>query len=512
MFIYFDAVTGKPVWQDANGVHSFCECSGGTPVEPEPEPEPEPNANIFVHPTSISGLVYSGDGRWMIVNASGGGWLLASKPAWVLLSKSSDGEGESDILVSVTDNTGNIERAGDVVFRHAVDASKTATLAVMQAGTLAAPAISVSPIAQNVPDAEGTVSVLVTVTSGGGWIVNNTPDWLSLSQTSGDNGQTTVTVSYQANTGMFPRTGEIVFRHAVNNALTATMIISQSAVEGEPSGDVNFIAIGSLGKVAHSSDGENWTIATMGIAVRSIAYGNGMFVAVGNGINISGSSNNVGKAAYSYDGENWTDVTIGINYFTKNIVFGNGRFIAVDIDGKVAYSSDGENWTITTAYARNAISFGNGKFVTVGTNRVAYSSDGVNWTEITVNGSFDGVTYGNGKFVAVGRSDTTGTSGKMAYSSDGENWTTISAGCWLQHVTFGNGKFIAVGTLSRIAYSTDGINWTILTVGLDWKGVTYSNGKFVAAGYNQIAYSTDGINWNIVEVNGLWNGVASRNE
>ena len=91
------------------------------------------------------------------------------------------------------------------------------------------------------------------------------------------------------------------------------------------------------------------------------------------------------------------------------------------------------------------------------------------------------VTYGNGKFVGVGTH-------AAAYSTDGITWTSVAfpAGNWYS-VTYGNGKFVAVAYNSNSArYSTDGITWTATTMpsSAQWYSVTYGNGKFVAVAYN----------------------------
>ena len=154
------------------------------------------------------------------------------------------------------------------------------------------------------------------------------------------------------------------------------------------------------------------------------------------------------------------------------------------------------------AYAGwTAVTYGNGKFVTIAFNRdmAAYSTDGINWTNATlpVSASWNGLTYGNGKFVAVAGNSTT-----VVYSTDGINWVTAKLPVYANwgHITYGDGKFVAIDFISDIAtYSADGINWerTTLPVSANWSHINYGNGKFVAVAYNNdiAIYSTDGINW-----------------
>jgi hypothetical protein len=82
--------------------------------------------------------------------------------------------------------------------------------------------------------------------------------------------------------------------------------------------------------------------------VNAIAYGNEIFVAVGNVAN-----NDEGVIAYSTNsGQSWTKVTIttslGANSGIYALAFGNGYFVASDNEGNFAYSTDGATWTDVT--------------------------------------------------------------------------------------------------------------------------------------------------------------------
>ena len=195
--------------------------------------------------------------------------------------------------------------------------------------------------------------------------------------------------------------------------------------------------------------------------VYSIAYGNGKFVAVG--VN--------GKGAYSTDGVTWTAISMKFgSSAVYSIAYGNGKFVAGGVSGKGSYSTDGVTWTAISdmkfgsseIYSRiYSIAYGNGKFVAVGVSgKGSYSTDGVTWTAIS-DMKFDGSTlssiiysiaYGNGKFVAGG------ASGKGAYSTDGVTWTAISdmkfGSSTVYSIAYGNGKFVAVGVNGKGAYST----------------------------------------------------------
>ena len=237
--------------------------------------------------------------------------------------------------------------------------------------------------------------------------------------------------------------------------------------------------------------------------IKSIAYGAGKFVAVGDN----------GEGAYSTDGVTWTkvpDMKFGTDGIT-DIAFGNGKFVAVGASGKAAYSTDGITWVALPSTATkigfiiHSITFGDGKFVMVSNGlQSSYSLDGITWTKVNLGTSEDitAVAYGNGKFVAASNA------GRGRYSTDGITWTAIVdmkfGSIGVSDIVYGGGKFLAVGGNNKGAYSTDGITWTAMpdiqfTGGYMLSSVAYGNGKFVAVGGSgKGAYSLDGITWTAI--------------
>ena len=243
-----------------------------------------------------------------------------------------------------------------------------------------------------------------------------------------------------------------------------------------------------------------------GNALRSIAYGNGLFVAVSQ----SGTGNRIFT---SPDTVNWTGRTTPVTNNWKGIAYGNGLFVAVSNDGtspnQVITSPDGINWSSRTAPLGYwaSVTYGNGLFVAVGFDsggtypRIMTSPDGINWTSRTAPASnWHSITYGNGLYVAV---STFGTNLAMT-SPDGITWTARSASGSLHGVTYGNGLFVAVGNSGVLITSPNGITWTTRTVPNNfWWGVTYGGGLFIAIpatnGASPIK-SLDGINWSTVTI------------
>ncbi|MDO9552978.1 MBG domain-containing protein, partial [Rhodonellum sp.] len=266
-----------------------------------------------------------------------------------------------------------------------------------------------------------------------------------------------------------------------------------------------------------SAENNNWT---------SVAYGNGLFVAVSN----TGTTNRV---MTSPDAITWTiGRSVGNNSWSS-VTYGNGLFVAVASagrDDRVMTSPDGFNWTLRTPSANIAwqsVTYGNGLFVAVsnsGTgNRVMTSTDGITWTSRTsaADNNWASIAYGNGMFVAVA---TSGTGNRVMTSPDGISWTsrTSAADNTWNSVTYGNGLFVAVGstgTGNRVMTSPDGITWTSRVSGANnsWNGVTYDNGLFVAVAStgadNRVITSPDGITWTIRSsaTDNDWRSVTSGN-
>lgn len=256
---------------------------------------------------------------------------------------------------------------------------------------------------------------------------------------------------------------------------------------------------------ARAATGIDWTLrsaANNAADWKSIAYGNGLFVAVASG----GTGSRV---MTSPDGVNWTSQTAVGDEAWWGVTYGNGLFVAVSVGGtgsRVMTSPDGVTWTGRTAANTNgwnAVTYGNGLFVAVSGNgagsRVMTSTDGITWTGTTgASSTWQGITYANGLYVAVADSGT-----RVMTSPDGLTWTTRSApGSAWQSVTYAQGKYVAVGAIGAVMTSGDGITWASKTAAStnNWMSVTYGNNLFVAVGRetgsgNRVMTSPDGITW-----------------
>lgn len=211
-----------------------------------------------------------------------------------------------------------------------------------------------------------------------------------------------------------------------------------------------FVAGDASGNSYYSTDGVNWSTAKSagtGGLVLAIASGDGKLAAVGYGI------------AYSEDGgENWTSVAWSGT--TRGIAYGNGVWVVVGNSGKIGYSTNLTAWTevtgVTTSNFQKVI-FGNGKFVAVGESGIMfYSTDGQTWNEITNKGFTTSnviyaLGYGNGYFIAASGSI-------IEYSHNGIDWTraqTSFGSSTIWSVIYGGSRWIAGSANGKIGFAPE---------------------------------------------------------
>ncbi len=310
---------------------------------------------------------------------------------------------------------------------------------------------------------------------------------------------------------------------------------------------------------AFSTDGITWTTsvsqATTGLV--SLAYGNGVFVGVGNAtsLNIMTSANGGGSwttrtgvgtalrgvawsptlglfvavgtnfAISSPDGITWTSRTPASTATWNNVVWDSTNAVFVAVNGsttslQVATSANGTSWatnsTDTAVSGWRYVAAGAG--ITVGVlagssvpANILRSANATTWTVRSANFdlTYNGIVYGAGLYVAVA---STGIGNRVVTTPDGYTWTQRSSAAdnaW-KSITYSPslGLFVAVsdtGTGNRVMTSPDGITWTIRVSAADnaWQSVVWGEaaGLFVAVANtgsgNRVMTSPDGITWTI---------------
>ncbi len=185
----------------------------------------------------------------------------------------------------------------------------------------------------------------------------------------------------------------------------------------------------------------------------------------------------------------------------RSIAYGNGKYVAVGDHGYITTSTNGTSWTTPKQIISSdlhVIAFGNGIFVTAGGKNIACSSDGNNWIISNpplpfVNSTFNRVAYNNGIFVVS-------TADEYCWNStDGKTWsekidTGISNIIW--DIVPVENQFMAFAT-KQISVSENGTEWTLLpdappTVS---QQIAYGNGIIVMVSGASVFRSTDKKTW-----------------
>jgi hypothetical protein len=208
----------------------------------------------------------------------------------------------------------------------------------------------------------------------------------------------------------------------------------------------SFVAVGSDGAMESEDNGASWSqrnYASSGVSGswKSVVYGTpstganagqGVFVAVSSGTTTMYSLNK---------GYDWIagGATTGENFVS--VAYNNGIFVAVAENSGSMYSTDGITWTASAADSTSAwrgVTYGGGKFVAVarsGTYRTMHSTDGMSWEYgEAIDSGWNAVVYGGDRYVSVSNDGNTMWSlyGNDSYTElttvDNTNYNLFSAG------------------------------------------------------------------------------------
>ena len=109
------------------------------------------------------------------------------------------------------------------------------------------------------------------------------------------------------------------------------------------------VAVGNTGTIYHTTNVGNWVVSSITGSpvttnINSVAYGNSIFVAVGDKTGILTSS--PGLILTSTDGITWSQISSSsiTTYNLYNVYYGNGQFYAVGDENTILSSSDGSTW------------------------------------------------------------------------------------------------------------------------------------------------------------------------
>lgn len=229
----------------------------------------------------------------------------------------------------------------------------------------------------------------------------------------------------------------------------------------------------------------------------SIAYGNNLWVAVGNN----------GQIRTSTDAITWVTRTSNINLPLFSVAYGNGLWVAGSIFGEIRSSTDAITWVTQTSNFTGEITsveYGNGLWVIGGQNaQIRTSTDAITWVTQTSNFGTSyiwSLSYGNGIWVAGGQN------GSLRTSTDIITWVTRESNIQYEQIVdsaYGNNIWVIVGGAGNLRTSTDTITWVTqtsnfgdTTTPLNINTVAYNNGLwFIGGSLGELRTSTDTITW-----------------
>jgi hypothetical protein len=248
---------------------------------------------------------------------------------------------------------------------------------------------------------------------------------------------------------------------SINSAFTWTAVdphFDGTNIFAASYGDDIFVVGGSTGKLATSSDGENWTLRNSGFGASPIlgitwSDSASMWIAVGGS----------GKLATSVDAIDWVLRTSSFGATFINDVYSSSALsIAVGYDGKLATSTNGTTWTQRNSSFVASNMYGvtskpdDSEYVVVGdSGKIATSANGTSWTQVFPNTSFGGSTINSVAANSDGYA-AVGSAGKIGTATSSNIWTQRPSGFNLDTINdvyMAENIAIAVGNNGRIAYS-----------------------------------------------------------
>ncbi len=287
---------------------------------------------------------------------------------------------------------------------------------------------------------------------------------------------------------------------------------------------------GNIPRVALSSDGAQYDkidtpnqLTVTPFPLRS-AFGAGVFVCIQELANPP-----YDVFLVTADGVNFktVDGNIGLGSRLVDIIFAQGKFVALSEAGDILTSYDGFVWEVLPNQVPggviwSALTFGKGIFVfcSLSGDDTSVSSDLATFQNQGFPFATQKVIFYNGLFIAVGFDPNNGY--ETMHSEDGQNWTAAGYGWNMPFfgIAAGNGVIVALTDHDaqddqRIIRSTDGgLTWNGVFGGGTtlFKSVAFGAGLFVAVGLGNVYVSKDGNFWSvIVSPNNEWRNITFGN-
>jgi hypothetical protein len=276
-----------------------------------------------------------------------------------------------------------------------------------------------------------------------------------------------------------------------------TGLAGAAGATGPAASTKRFIAIGPSDYFYISSNGYDWTTTPAPTLSpvdtwNAVHYANGIYVAAGG--NRVASSKQV--IYTSPDAINWTlrhtENTNSLGYIIENIVYGNGIWVAQELQGRAFYSSDNAvTWNSMYPGGNiTDITYANGNFLIVGYNLAKKSTNGSTWTNITLpvtDVTWSGCAYHNGLYFIFRDNNA-----QYLTSPDLITWTARTHPQPFSNAKVGvsaRGILVTAVQNNNVVYGTaDGINWKTFTMQLNYPGLTGTNGNAAETNWKNGTY------------------------
>ena len=296
----------------------------------------------------------------------------------------------------------------------------------------------------------------------------------------------------------------------------AALVTASSPVTATPTFDITAAAptiswVAGEDSLLTSDDGITWADNTLpaamgGNTINDIEYGDGLWIAVGDG----------GKMMRSTDADIWTATDVSA-IFTTEVLFAihysddKDLWMVISTARKTATSSDGITWnqkgdfdasgTIQTIQLTegDGVWFANHYMSGSGSGKLRKSvDDGVSWSQVVAMEGSDtkGALYANGVSLAISASRTDNSRRSTDNWATSSTFTFPAGGGGLHNGIFGNGLFVETSEGGGVYSSADGSSWTWRVGPTDLYDVDFWDGLFVVEGFGSEFFSfTDTTTW-----------------
>lgn len=285
--------------------------------------------------------------------------------------------------------------------------------------------------------------------------------------------------------------------------------------------DGGFLAVGADGPqdtangiLRLSPNGEEWTTVSRALqpdfpavsSINGIVSGDGLYAAAAHNGAVLVSRNPTDPASWTVYSKESSGLKTGTNKHLYGIAYGDGRFLAVGQGGTLVHYGEDMGFRMynndskysyggvktNTSKDLYSVAYGNGRFVAAGLGGTILTTDGfltfAKYDKASVpstgtDSALKGIAFGNGLFAAVG------DNGVIITSPDGASWQSRQSGTTenLYGVAYLDGRFVAVGGKGTVLLSDDGVIWfrhPASGASEELRAVTLSGGEYMAVGVN----------------------------